>query len=96
MPTCVDLRTPLFGGFRKRQFRRKLVVSTENGKTFPTADTTLESIKETTLLLETQSPTGRHFNPYLTNGFSHHYQLDESTFIFRGVGSDIYFYLIFR
>ena len=21
-------------------------------------------------------------NPYLTNGFSHHYQLDESTFIF--------------
>ena len=28
------------------------------------------------------------FNPYLTNGFSHHYQLDESTFIFRGVRSD--------
>ena len=25
------------------------------------------------------------FNPYLTNGFSHHYQLDESTFIFRAV-----------
>ena len=24
------------------------------------------------------------FNPYLMNGFSHHYQLDESTFIFRG------------
>ena len=24
-------------------------------------------------------------NPYLTNGFSHHYQLDESTFIYRGV-----------
>ena len=30
-------------------------------------------------------------NPYLTNGFSHHYQLDESTFIFRGVRSDLYF-----
>ena len=30
-------------------------------------------------------------NPYLTNGFSHHYQLDESTFIFRGVRSDFYF-----
>ena len=28
------------------------------------------------------------FNPYLTNGFSHHYQLDESTFIFRGVRND--------
>ena len=28
------------------------------------------------------------FNPYLTNGFSHRYQLDESTFIFRGVRSD--------
>ena len=27
-------------------------------------------------------------NPYLTNGFSHHYQLDESTFVFRGVRSD--------
>ena len=30
-------------------------------------------------------------NPYLTNGFSHHYQLDESTFIFRGVRSVYYF-----
>ena len=25
------------------------------------------------------------------NGFSHHYQLDESTFTFRGVVSDFYF-----
>ena len=24
------------------------------------------------------------FNPYLTNGLSHHYHLGESTFIFRG------------
>ena len=31
------------------------------------------------------------FNPYLTNGFSHHYHLGESTFIFRGVRSDFYF-----
>ena len=30
-------------------------------------------------------------NPYLTNGFSHHYQLGESTFIYRGVRSDFYF-----
>ena len=30
-------------------------------------------------------------NPYLTNGYSHHYQLDESTFIFRGVRGDFYF-----
>ena len=27
-------------------------------------------------------------NPYLMNGFSHHYQLGESTFIFRGLRSD--------
>ena len=31
------------------------------------------------------------FNPYWTNGFSHHYHLGESTFIFRGVRSDFYF-----
>ena len=30
-------------------------------------------------------------NPYLTNGFSHHYQLGESTFIFRGVRSKFQF-----
>ena len=30
-------------------------------------------------------------NPYLTNGFSHHYKSAESTFIFRGVRSDFYF-----
>ena len=30
-------------------------------------------------------------NPYLTNVFSHLYQLGESTFIFRGVRSDYYF-----
>ena len=30
-------------------------------------------------------------NPYLTNGFSHHYHLDVSIFIFRGVRSDFYF-----
>ena len=36
------------------------------------------------------------FNPYLTNGFSHHYHLGESTISFRGVRSDFIFYLIFR
>ena len=35
---------------------------------------------------------GLTFNPYLTNGFSHHYLLGESTFIFRGVRSDFYFF----
>ena len=34
-------------------------------------------------------------NPYLTNGFSHHYQLDESTFIVRGVRSDFLFFISF-
>ena len=33
---------------------------------------------------------GFRFNPYLTNGLSHHYQLDGSTFFFRGVRSDLY------
>ena len=40
--------------------------------------------------------TYKVINPYLMNDFSHHYQLDEFTFIFRGVRSDFYFYLIFR
>ena len=31
-------------------------------------------------------------NPYLTNGFSHHYQLGESTFILRGVRGDFQFF----
>ena len=30
-------------------------------------------------------------NPYLMNGFSHHYHLGESTFIFGGVRSDFSF-----
>ena len=30
-------------------------------------------------------------NPYLMNGFSHHNQLDESTFIFRGIRSEFRF-----
>ena len=34
-------------------------------------------------------------NPYLTSGFSHHYQLDESTFILRGVRSVVVFIIIF-
>ena len=32
-------------------------------------------------------------NPYLTNGFSHHYQLGESTFFFRGVRSVFLYFL---
>ena len=35
------------------------------------------------------------FNPYLTNGFSHHYQLGESTFIFKGVRSDFLIFISF-
>ena len=30
-------------------------------------------------------------DPYLMNGFSHYYQLDESTFIFRGIRSEFQF-----
>ena len=30
-------------------------------------------------------------NPFVTNGLSHPYQLDESTFIFRGIGSNFSF-----
>ena len=29
-----------------------------------------------------------YLNPYLTNGFSHRYQVGESTFSFRGVRND--------
>ena len=38
-----------------------------------------------------QQDNVKALNPYLTNGFSHHYQLGESTFIFRDVRSDFYF-----
>ena len=38
----------------------------------------------------------KNVKSFLTNAFSHHYQLDESPFIFRDVRSDFYFYLIFR
>ena len=30
-----------------------------------------------------------YLNPYLMNGFSHHYQSGESTFIFKGARGDI-------
>ena len=48
-------------------------------------------------MLSTQYSIGAYqtFNPYLTNGFSHNYQMDESTFIFRGVRSDFYFFISF-
>ena len=34
---------------------------------------------------------GTQLYPYLTNGFSHHNHLGESTFSFRGVMSDFFF-----
>ena len=42
-------------------------------------------------MFDKKSATIRHFIPYLTNVFSHHYHLDESIFIFRGVQCDFYF-----
>ena len=41
-------------------------------------------------LISTCSPCSP-VEPYLTNGFSHHYDLGESTFNFRGVRNDFYF-----
>ena len=35
------------------------------------------------------------FNPYLTNGFSHYYQLDESAFIFGDIRCDFRFLFTF-
>ena len=37
------------------------------------------------------SPVGLWFTS-INYGFSHHYHLDESTFIFRGVRGDFYFF----
>ena len=34
-----------------------------------------------------QSPENFLFNRYMTNGFFHHYRMDESTSMFRGVRS---------
>ena len=39
-------------------------------------------------VIVTTGMSNSNINPYLTNGFSHHCQLGESTFIFRGVRSD--------
>ena len=35
------------------------------------------------------------FNPLVTNGLSHCYHLDESTFIFRGIRSNFSFFISF-
>ena len=35
------------------------------------------------------------FNPFVTRGPSHPYHLDESIFIFRGIGSNILYFFIF-
>ena len=35
-------------------------------------------------------------NPYMTNGLSHPYHLDESILIFRGSGRFFHFHFIFR
>ena len=48
------------------------------------------------LLLSSRSVYHEHlgvysFNPFLTNGFSHHCHLGESIFIFRGIRSDFKF-----
>ena len=40
-------------------------------------------------------PFSMHLNPYLTTGFTHHYQLDESTFIIRGRSCYFYFFSFF-
>ena len=39
----------------------------------------------------TRITAGTVFNPLVTNGLSHPYHLDESTFIFRGIKSKISF-----
>ena len=55
---------------------------------------TMQPYKETPSITskvkDSESDT-KVLNTYLTNGFFHHYQLDESTFIFRGVKSDFQF-----
>ena len=35
------------------------------------------------------------FNPYVRNGLSHPYHLDESIFIFRGIGNSFYIFISF-
>ena len=40
------------------------------------------------LLVKGCTLSAGQINPYLTNGFSHHYCLIESTFIFRGIRRD--------
>ena len=48
------------------------------------------------MVLKQMSMSLLDFNLYLTNGFAHHYQLNESTFILGVLGVIFVFYLIFR
>ena len=50
---------------------------------------------ETILFFRRRNPLVLSVNPYMTNGFSHHYHLGESTLIFRGVRSDFEFLFYF-
>ena len=46
-------------------------------------------------LLGSIAGENHHFNPLVTNGLSHHYHLDRSTFIFRGI-SEVFFLFLFH
>ena len=41
-------------------------------------------------------PVEDKFNPYLTNGFSHHYHWGLSTFVIRDIRSDSHFEFLFH
>ena len=50
---------------------------------------TVTTIKHMNIMKEFED--FKTFNPYLTNGFSHHYHLGESIFILRNIKSDFQF-----
>ena len=53
-------------------------------------------IADSTVIRQTLGKHACTFNPYLTNGFSHHYHLSESTFNYGASGVIFKFYLVFR
>ena len=51
--------------------------------------------KTSIILINEREPCIYTFNLYLTNGFSHHYQLGKSTFIFGVLGVMFIFFISF-
>ena len=79
-----------------REMSRVFMVPVQTSLTTTAAHVNLDGRAKTVHKVSAHKLTVIHavlwkFNPFLTYGLSHHYHLDESTFIFRGTRSDFKF-----